>query len=431
MREAVIQATDNLRANRLRSVLTMFGLLWGVIAVVVLAATGEGFQRGNQTVLEELGKNIAIVWGGRTTAQAGGARAGRQIFLTLADARAIAAESPLAAVVSPEINRSGLQVKSRYNAAALGVHGIEPQYQDIRTIDVERGRVFGWPDESQVRRVAIVGADAWQQLFGRREGLGETVHINGFPYTVVGKIRKKEQDSNYSGPDNDKVFVPFAAMARDFPRQGVPPGTLSQIIVAPTQDVVAGLERVLDARTGRIADIDWPLEKDVRRVLAKRHQFEPDDRDALSVWDTSLESLMFGRMIDTMRQFFSIVGVITLALGGIGVMNIMFVAVRERTREIGVRKALGATTAAIQRQFFLEGFFLTMLSGGIGFVLAIALCAAVNTLPMPQRFQGLIMTWQSGLIALFVLVLIGVVTSTYPARRASSLPPVEALRYEM
>ena len=431
MREAITQAIDNLRANRLRSVLTMFGILWGVISVVVLSATGEGFRRGNQTVLEELGKNIAIVWGGRTTMQAGGERAGRQVYLTLDDARAIAAESPLAAVVSPEINRNGLQVKSRYNAAALGVHGIEPQYQQIRTIDVERGRVFGWPDEQQVRRVAIIGADAWQQLFGAREGLGEVVQIHGFPYTVVGKIRKKDQDSNYSGPDNDKVFVPFAAMARDFPRTGVPPGTLSQIIVAPQPKVVADLEGVLNARTGRISDIDWPLERDVRRVLARRHQFEPEDRDALSVWDTSLESLMFGRMIDTMRQFFSIVGVITLALGGIGVMNIMFVAVRERTREIGVRKALGATTVTIQRQFFLEGFFLTMLSGAIGFVVAIGLCAAVNTLPMPARFQGMVMTWQSGLAALFVLVLIGVVTSTYPARRASQLPPVEALRYEM
>ncbi len=431
MREAIVQAFENLRANRLRSVLTMFGILWGVIAVVVLSATGEGFRRGNQAVLEELGQNIAIVWGGRTTAQAGGERAGRQIFLTLEDARAIAAESPLVAVVSPEIQRGGAQVKSRYNAAALSVHGVEPQYQAIRTIDVEHGRVFGWPDETQIRRVAIVGADAWEQLFGSRDGLGEQVQINGVPYTVVGKIRKKEQDSNYSGPDNDKVFVPFAAMARDFPRVGVPAGTLSQIIVAPTPQVVAGLEQVLDQRTGRISDIDWPLEKDVRRVLARRHRFDASDRDALSMWDTSLESLMFNRMIDRMRQFFSVVGVITLALGGLGVMNIMLVAVRERTREIGVRKALGATSRAIQRQFFLEGLFLTMTSGGVGFAVATMLCTAVNRLPMPERFQGMIMTWQSGLWALLVLVVIGVVTSTYPARRAAHLPPVEALRYEM
>ena len=273
MREAIAQSIDNLRANKLRSFLTMFGILWGVIAVVVLTATGEGFQRGNQTVLEELGKNIAIVWGGRTTLQAGGERAGRQIFLTLDDARAIAAESPLAAVVSPEINRGGLQVKSRYNAAALGVHGIEPQYQAIRTIDVERGRVFGWPDEAQVRRVAIIGADAWAQLFAARDGLGEVVQINGVPYTVVGKIRKKEQDSNYSGPDNDKVFVPFAAMARDFPRTNAPPGAaVADHRRAQAAASSAGSRACSTARTGRIADIDWPLERDVRRVLAARHR---------------------------------------------------------------------------------------------------------------------------------------------------------------
>jgi len=148
------------------------------------------------------------------------------------------------------------------------------------------------------------------------------------------------------------------------------------------------------------------------------------------VWDTSLESLMFARMIDTMREFFSIVGVITLALGGLGVMNIMLVAVRERTREIGVRKALGATTTAVQRQFFLEGFFLTMLSGTLGFAVAIGLCALVNLLPMPERFQGMVITWDAGALALATLVLIGVATSTYPARRAALLPPVEALRYE-
>jgi putative ABC transport system permease protein len=188
---------------------------------------------------------------------------------------------------------------------------------------------------------------------------------------------------------------------------------------------------VLDARTGRLRDIDWPLERDVRRVLARRHGFDPEDADALLVWDTSLESLMFGRMIRTMRDFFTVVGVITLALGGLGVMNIMLVAVRERTREIGVRKALGATTGAIERQFFLEGFFLTMVSGAAGFVAAVGLCALVNLAPMPERFQGMVITWQAGLVALVALVIIGVMTSTYPARRAALLPPVEALRYEM
>jgi putative ABC transport system permease protein len=429
--EVFAQVLSNLRANKLRSFLTMFGILWGVISVVVLSATGEGFRRGNEQVLRELGKNIGIVWGGRTTMQAGGERAGRRILLTVDDARALERESPMVAVVSCEITRGGLKVKSAYNAATLGVNGIEPQYQDIRTIELEKGRLFSFADEQDARRVAIIGADATKQLFGTRDSIGETVSINGLPYTVIGKIRKKDQDSNYSGPDNDKVFVPFAAMTRDFPRTDVPPGVVSQIILAPHAWVVPQLSKALNERTGRIEDIDWPLEREVRRVLARQHGFDPEDRDAISVWDTSLESLMFGRMVQAMKDFFSIVGVVTLALGGIGVMNIMLVAVRERTREIGVRKALGATTAQVQKQFFLEGFLLTLLSGAIGFAVALGLCALVNLLPMPPRFVGMVLTWQAGLGAIATLVLIGVATSTYPARRAAQLPPVEALRFEM
>jgi putative ABC transport system permease protein len=429
--EVLAQVFSNLRANKLRSFLTMFGILWGIVSVVVLAATGEGFRRGNEHVLQELGKNIGIVWGGRTSMQAGGERAGRRIFLTVDDARALARESDMIAVVSPEIQRGAIKVKSVHNAAALTVHGIEPQYQEIRTIDIEKGRGFRFADEEESRRVAIIGADATAQLFGTRDSIGQIVQLNGIPYTVIGKIRKKDQDSSYSGPDNDKVFIPFSSMARDFPRTDVPPGIVSQIILAPKPWVVDLLPQALDARTGRIEDIDWPLEREVRRVLARRHDFDPEDRDAIAMWDTSLESMMFGRMVQTMKDFFSVVGVVTLALGGLGVMNIMLIAVRERTREIGVRKALGATTAQIQRQFFLEGFFLTMLSGAIGFAVALGLCTLVNMLPMPPRFQGMALTWQAGLGALVTLVMIGVTTSTYPARRAAQLPPVEALRFEM
>ena len=429
MREVFAQVLSNLRANKLRTFLTMFGILWGVISVVILSATGEGFRRGNQHVLEELGKNIAIVWGSRTSLQAGGQRAGRQIFLTVDDARALARESTMIDVVSSEIQR-GLNVKSAYNAASLGVTGIEPQYQAIRTIDVERGRTFRFTDNEGALRVAILGADVAKQLFATRDSIGQPIELNGVPYTVIGTIRRKDQDSNYSGPDNDKVFVPFAAMARDFPRLGVDPGILSDIIVAPKPWVVAQLPAILDARTGRIEDIDWPLEREIRRIIARRHGFDPDDRRAIDVWDTSLESLMFERMIATMKSFFSMVGIITLALGGLGVMNIMLVAVRERTREIGVRKALGASMAHIQRQFFLEGFMLTMTSGAIGFAVALILCALINLLPLPARFQGMLLTWQAGAAAVGVLTMIGVITSTYPARRAALLPPVEALRFE-
>jgi len=431
MPEVLSQIYGNLKANKLRSFLTMFGIAWGVISVVVLQATGEGFQRGNQHVLEELGRNVGIVWGGRTSMQAGGERTGRQIRLTAGDARALQQDSPLVAAVSAEIERRGVTVRSRQNSASLSVHGIEPQYQAIRTIDVEHGRAFRVDDETEGRRVAIIGADATAQLFGREDSIGQRVYLNGLPYTVIGRIRKKDQDSSYSGPDNDKVFVPFAAMLRDFPRLGVDPDVISDLIVAPQPWILDQMPRILDERPGRIEDIDWPLERDIRRVLGRRHDFSGDDRNAIAMWDTTLQTLMFSRMVGGMKDFFSIVGVVTLALGGLGVMNIMLVAVRERTREIGIRKALGATTRQIQRQFFLEGFVLTMFSGAVGFVLATALCMAVNTLPMPPRFQGMTLTWESGLAAVIALTIVGVVTSTYPARRAALLPPVEALRYEV
>lgn len=255
-------------------------------------------------------------------------------------------------------------------------------------------------------------------------------HLNGIPHTVVGCLRKKDQDSSYNGRDNEKVFVAFSAMARDFPRTDAPPGALSQIILVPHQWVVDGLPAALDGRTGRIEDIDWPLERDVREVLARRHDFDPADREAIQVWDTSLQTLMFTRMIQTTSSFVAIVGVVTLALGGLGVMSIMLVAVRERTWEIGLRKALGATTRQIQRQFVLKGFFLTLISGALGFAIALALCALVNTLPMPQWFEGMVLTWQAGVVAVLMLVVVGVVTSTYPACLAALLPPVEALRAE-
>jgi putative ABC transport system permease protein len=431
MLESFVQSFENLRANRLRSFLTMFGILWGMISVVILSATGEGFRRGNEQVLRELGQNIGIVWGGRTSMQTGGERAGRQVFLTVDDAKAVAAEASMVDVVSPELEKAGVRAKSLYNAASARITGIEPPYQNIRTIELEYGRHFTWTDEHQVSRVAIVGYDMADQLFGKRHILGETLMLDGVPYTVVGKIRKKEQDSNYNGPDNNKIFVPFAAMLQDMPRKDAPPGSISDIVVAPKPWVLADLPRVLNERTGRIEDIVWPLGQNVREVLARRHGFDPHDLDAVTVWDTSIETLMFGRMIDRMRDFFTIVGVVTLVLGGIGVMNIMLIAVKERTREIGVRKALGATTRSIQQQFFMEGFFLTMVSGGGGMLLALGLCRLVNLAPMPNRFAGMFLSWQAALGSLATLVVIGIVTSTYPARRAAELPPVEALRFEM
>ncbi len=434
--ELLRQTWSNLAANKLRSFLTMFGIMWGVISIVLLSAVGEGFQRGNQHVLEELGKNIVIIRDGRTAMQAGGARAGRLVTLDIEDVRLLQERSKLLAQVSPELMRGGIRAKSPYNASSLQLSGVWPAYQDMRTIEVDRGRVISDADCREARRVAVIGTEASRQLFAERDPVGAAISLDGIPYTVIGRVRKKDQDSNYTGADNERLFIPYEAARKDFPMPGslYTADSVSAIIAAPRPEVAKQLEAWVEREgIGGFLGLEaqGPVETDVRAVLAPRHGFDPRDPEALSMWNTAIEAVMFGKMIGAMHSFFVVVSLVTLALGGIGVMNIMLVAVKERTREIGIRKAIGARPRTIQWQFFSEGLALTLSSGAIGFLVGVGLCGLVNLAPMPARFEGMVTTWQTTAAAIGVLALIGVAASTYPARRAASLPPIEALRYEM
>ena len=430
------QTWANLRANKLRTFLTMFGIVWGVISFLLLSALGEGFARGNQQVLEELGKNIVIIRNGRTSMQAGGARAGRVIRLTIDDLKALQAESALLEHISPELGRGGIRAKSAYNSSSVQLSGIWPIYQYMRTIEVDRGRPISEEDCRQARRVAILGFDAAKQLFADRDPVGASVTLNAVPYVVIGRVRKKQQDSNYQGQDDGRFFIPYETARKDFPLPGSmnTPDHLSTIIAAPYPHVTEQMRQLIEREKNMISFVGLnargPVEADVRRILSKRHDFNPGDVEAISFWNTAIEAVMFDKMIAGMDEFFLAVAIVTLLLGGIGVMNIMLVAVRERTREIGVRKAIGATAAKVQWQFFAEGLLLTAISGLIGFAIGMGLCGLINLAPMPERFSGMIVTWQRGLVAVAALTAIGVAASTYPARRAASLPPIEALRYE-
>jgi putative ABC transport system permease protein len=430
------QTWSNLAANKLRSFLTMFGIMWGVICIVLLSAVGEGFQRGNQHVLEELGKNIVIIRNGRTSMQAGGARAGRIVRLTIDDVYRLQEKSKVLQDVSPELMRGGVQAKSPYNASTLQLSGVWPVYQEIRTIDVDRGRRLSDADCRESRRVVVIGFEASRQLYADRDPVGTMLALNGVPYTVIGRVRKKDQDSNYTGADNERLFLPYEAARRDFPMLGTAntADSLSAIIAAPSAEMNAQIRAWLEREgiAGFLGVVgQGPVEQDVRAVLAPSHGFDPRDPEALMMWNTAIEAVLFAKMIGAMHAFFVTVSLITLALGGIGVMNIMLVAVRERTREIGVRKAVGATSGDILRQFFSEGLALTLFSGLAGYAFGLGLCALVNLAPMPERFAGLVTTWQTTAVAIGVLTLVGVIASTYPARRAAALPPIEALRYEM
>src|SRR5215210_2969606 len=249
MREALKQSIENLRTNKLRSFLTMFGIMWGVISIVMLSAMGEGFQRGNQAVLEELGKNIVIVRNGRTSTQTGGQRAGRVIRLTIADAHALKNSRTVVQEVSPELMRSGVSVKSAYNAASLQMSGIWPAFQAIRAIEVSDGRLINEADNAEARRVVVIGREASIQLFADRNPIGHELKLNGLTYTVIGKVRKKFQDSNYTGRDEQRLFVPYEAMRRDFPMQGQfdTPDSISAVIVAPQAWVADTLRQQMDS----------------------------------------------------------------------------------------------------------------------------------------------------------------------------------------
>ena len=230
---------------------------------------------------------------------------------------------------------------------------------------------------------SVIGREASTQLFADRNPIGEPVKLNGLTYTIIGKIRQKFQDSSYSGRDELRLFVPYEAMRRDFPLTGPydTPDSISVIIAAPYTWVADSLREEFDK--GEHASVfgvfgQTMVEREIRRVLAPVKGFDPDDREALSLWNTAIESVMFSKMMQSMKNFFLGVSLITLVLGGIGVMNIMLIAVRERTREIGLRKALGATSHTIHRQFIVEGLALTLLSGAFGLAAGWGLCQLIN-----------------------------------------------------
>jgi putative ABC transport system permease protein len=415
LRDLIVDVFRTLWSHKLRTFLTMFGIAWGIVSIVLMVAAGEGLRKGQEEQSKTLGKDIMIVFHGRTSLQAGGTRAGRIVRWEDADVQAVQTQAPDCQYAIPELEESDVRTHSNYNNAAFLVTGSYPEFGDIRSLTVGTGRFYNWDDELALRRVAFLGTDAAKQLFPEgRDPLGQNVYLNDIPYLVIGVMAKKKQDSSYDGWDVNKIFVPFSAMRRDFPDK--PPGTATtfdQMLVTP-----------------RSVEQHEACKQETRAALARMHGYDPNDKEACPIWDTVQEAKAFTQMTDGMKYFLGAVGFVTLFLGGIGVMNVMMVAVRERTREIGVRKALGAKADNILKQFFVEAMIIALVSGGVGLSVAYGLCWLVDLLPMPDFFAGLIPTWSSGLLACAMLGAIAVLSALYPARKAASVDPIEALRFE-
>jgi len=415
--EILRQAIATFRAHKMRTFLTMFGLVWGIASVIILVGLGRGFVVDQKKHMETLGKDLVIVWGGRTSAQVGGRAAGREIHLNVDDAELIRDECYLIKNVSPELRRTIPEV-SQFNEANRGVVGMWPSYQDFRSLKISEGRLITDDDEREGRRVLVLGSKAYRQLFPGQPAIGATVLVKSVPYSVIGVLEEKKQNSNYSGPDNDYLFAPYSAVSRDFP---------------PPDKPGAGITRgYLDDIVFEVGDPEEHEEAvmQVRRAIARVRHFDPTDKDALFIWDTMDGAKQLAKIFGVVTLFFGCVAIVTLCLGGIGVMNIMLVSVSERTREIGTRKAMGATKRDILRQFFAESAMLTIASGIVGFSFGVGLCLAMEALPLPDFVPHPIISPISIVLAIVTLSLITVTAGMYPAQRAADMTPVESLRYE-
>ncbi|MCC7176745.1 MAG: ABC transporter permease [Bryobacterales bacterium] len=401
--------------HKLRSFLTMFGIAWGIASLVLMSALCDGFRQGQRKNQSQLGDNIVLVFGGRTEKQAGGQRAGRRVRLEQRDVEAIREQCPAVSVVESELKRQAA-VTSDYNAGSFLTLGVTPEYLQLRNLPAAAGRDVSAHDQANGHRVCILGHTVRKQLFeGRQDVLGRRVSINGYPYTVAGLMSEKNQNSSYDGWDNDKILIPQSSLLRDCPPANPDwrPGQVNAIIYRPVS-------------VGRWRE----AQHQVRAVLGRLHAFDPGDEGAIPLNDSIESAEFFDRVFDATEVFLAVLSLVTLSLGGVGVMNTMMTAVAERTHEIGLRKALGATRRRIMTEFLLEGLLLAVASGLAGFGVVSLLASAVNHLPMPTMFSGLPVRYRTAGLALAALGTVAVLSAFPPAWRACRLTPVEALREE-
>ncbi|MBZ5655476.1 MAG: ABC transporter permease [Acidobacteriia bacterium] len=416
LKELIWQGWLSLNRNRLRSVLTMLGIVWGLASVVLLLAYGQGLGNSVLHAFLNMGNNVIVLWPGQTSLQAGGQRAGKKVEYEYADVEAIREEVPLVRAVSAEIDRDfGYKVGTR--VVSLNTRGVEVQYPQMRKLDLEEGRVFTDTDFLQHNRVVILGYTAAEKVFQGAPAVGQTVSIGGLDFEVIGVMRNKIQDSMYNGPDNQNGFIPFQ-LFRDLKNIKDP----DMIIFQPTA-----------------AELNKKALAAVRQVIARRHHFDPRDEKATPEWDTVDSRQMITAFSLGLQAVLGLIGVVTLAVGGVGVMNIMLVSVTERTREIGMRKAIGARPRHILVQFLLEGLVLTFFGGMFGILLAVLLTWIIPPMPLYSEFykttnhEGDIFLHASLLvitISFVLLSMIGIVSGFFPALKAARLHPIEALRYE-
>jgi len=414
--ELIHQSWDALTRNRLRSILTMMGIVWGLTTVVLLLGYGQSVSAGVLNAFLGIGNNVIMVWEGQTSMQAGGQRAGKRILFKYDDVEAIREEAPLVRLVSGEWD-DNFGYKYGDRVVTVQTKAVQYPYGEMRKLNIAEGRYFEESDFSEHRHVLIVGPNASRKVFGNRDPVGEFVTVNGGSWQVIGLLRLKIQDSSNNGTDNENFFMPFESMG-DINDKRDP-----EMIVF--QAVLPLLHKAALAQ--------------VREVLSRRHNFNPKDDKSTPEWDTVDDSKDIQQFGIALQLILGFIGVLTLGVGGVGVMNIMLVSVTERTKEVGLRKALGARNRDIAWQFLVEALVLTFAAGAVGMLVSVVLAYSIPPMPLysamykTANHEGDIFLKTSSsvmLTAFVILTFVGITAGLWPAWKAAHMEPVEALRHE-
>jgi len=402
----LIQLFRDLRHQKLRTLLTLFGIIWGSVAIILLLTFGQSLYKFSVKAAHGMGEGIVVMWGGRTSVPYEGFNRGRPIQFRETDVQLLEQQVTELGIISAEYSR-GVTIRVGTEGYSTNLSGVYPVFQDLRNmIAAEGGRFINPLDMEERRRVAFIGDVVEQDLFGEGNGLGQTMYINSIPFTIIGVLKPKMQNSNYNGGDNERIVIPASTF------QGIFGHLYLSNMVYKAADV---------SLTKHMIDR-------VYEVLGKRYKFDPSDREALAIWDTTEMEAFFNSFFTGFQVFLGIVGCMTLIVGGIGVSNIMNVVVEERRPEIGIKKALGAKRRLILGQYLMETLVITGIGGTIGFLISTGFVSALNMLDLEEYVGVLVISPVVTIVTITLLGTIGLIAGWFPARYAASLDPVEAIR---